>query len=137
MNRPETPGRLMPIPDVQSGLDERKLAIDRVGIKGLRYPLHFADGDGAVHATIATCNVYVALPEEQKGTHMSRLVALLEQQAMPDAPAFRSRACDRSSSSSSRAWPRPAVASKSRFLSSCASSRRCPALRACSTTTCG
>ena len=88
MNRPETPGRLMPIPDVQSGRDERKLAIDRVGIKGLRYPLPFADGDGAVHATIATCNVYVALPEEQKGTHMSRLVALLEEQAMPDAPAF-------------------------------------------------
>src|SRR6185437_10692268 len=85
MNRPETPGRLMPIPDVQSGLDERKLAIDRVGIKGLRYPLQFADGDGDVHATIATCNVYVALPEEQKGTHMSRLVALLEQRAAPGA----------------------------------------------------
>lgn len=88
MNRPESPGLLMPMPDVQGGRDERKLAIDRVGIKGLRYPLQFADSDGAVHTTIATCNVYVALPEEQKGTHMSRLVALLEQQAMPDAPAF-------------------------------------------------
>ena len=74
----------MTIPDVQSSRDERRLAIDRVGIKGLRYPLSFADGRD-VHATIATCAVYVALPEEQKGTHMSRLVALLEERAMPGA----------------------------------------------------
>ena len=85
MNRPETPGFLFPIPDVQAGRDERRLAIDRVGIKGLRYPLPFADGDGAVHTTIATCDVYVALPEEQKGTHMSRLVELLERHATPGA----------------------------------------------------
>ncbi|HEX6137466.1 MAG TPA: GTP cyclohydrolase FolE2 [Casimicrobiaceae bacterium] len=85
MNRPETPSRLMPIPDVQAGRDERRLAIDRVGIKGLRYPLPFVDGDDVVHTTIATCDVYVALPEEQKGTHMSRLVALLEQHATPGA----------------------------------------------------
>jgi GTP cyclohydrolase FolE2 len=84
MNRPETPNHLLSIPDVQSSRDERHLAIDRVGIKGLRYPLSFADG-ADVHATIATCAVYVALPEEQKGTHMSRLVALLEERARPGA----------------------------------------------------
>ena len=84
MNRPETPSHLITIPDVQSSRDERRLAIDRVGIKGLRYPLSFADGDD-VHATIATCGVYVELPEERKGTHMSRLVALLEERAMPGA----------------------------------------------------
>ena len=85
MNRPETPAHLIPIPDVQSTRDERKLAIDRVGIKGLRYPLSFADGEGEVHATTATCAVYVELPEEQKGTHMSRLVALFEERALPGA----------------------------------------------------
>ena len=85
MNRPESPSRLFPIPDVQSGRDERRLAIERVGIKGLRYPLPFADGDGATQSMIATCNVYVALPENQKGTHMSRLVELLERRAMPGA----------------------------------------------------
>ena len=84
MNRPETPNHLLSIPDVQSSRDERRIAIDRVGIKGLRYPLSFADGD-QVHRTIATCAVYVELPEEQKGTHMSRLVALLEERAAPDA----------------------------------------------------
>ena len=40
MNRPEAPG----IPDVQSCSDARELAIDRVGIRGLRYPMQFADG---------------------------------------------------------------------------------------------
>src|SRR6476620_2155173 len=85
MNRPESPSRLIPIPDVQAERDERRIAIERVGIKGLRYPLPFADGGAAVQSTIATCNVYVSLPEAQKGTHMSRLVELLEARALPGA----------------------------------------------------
>ena len=85
MNKPETIGHLMPIPDVQSGHDDRRIAIDQVGIKGLRYPLPFADRSGDAHTTIATCNVYVALPEDRKGTHMSRLVELLEERAAPGA----------------------------------------------------
>ncbi len=81
MNRPEQPGRLMPIADVQSGTDERNVAIDRVGIKGIKFPLSFADHDGVAQHTIALCNVYVALAADRKGTHMSRLVALLEERA--------------------------------------------------------
>ncbi|NDP42616.1 MAG: GTP cyclohydrolase I FolE2 [Aromatoleum sp.] len=86
MNRPEDPDKLFPIPDVQAGPDHRRLAIDQVGIKGLRYPLLFADVDGVAQPTIADCNVYVALPEDRKGTHMSRLVALLESRAEPGQP---------------------------------------------------
>ena len=85
MNRPEQPGRLMPIPDTQGYADDRNIAIDQVGIKGLRYPLPFVDRDGEARTTIATCNVYVALPADRKGTHMSRLVALLEERAAPGA----------------------------------------------------
>jgi len=85
MNKPEPIAHLMPIPDVQGGRDDRRIAIDQVGIKGLRYPLPFVDRSGAVHSTIAACNVYVALPEDRKGTHMSRLVALLEERAAPGA----------------------------------------------------
>jgi GTP cyclohydrolase FolE2 len=77
---------IVPIPDVQSESDDRRIAIDQVGIKGLRYPLTFADGGGEGQPTIATCNVYVSLPEERKGTHMSRLVALLESRTEPGAP---------------------------------------------------
>ncbi len=86
MNRPEDPQHLFPIADIQSGRDERQLAIDQVGIKGLKYPLLFADGNGAPQPTIAECNVYVALPEDRKGTHMSRLVALLESRSAPGEP---------------------------------------------------
>ncbi len=86
VNRPDTPQMLFPIADVQSGTDARELAIDQVGIKGLRYPLEFADSDGVAQPTIADCNVYVALPAERKGTHMSRLVALLEARSEPGQP---------------------------------------------------
>ena len=85
MNRPDDPSRLIPIPDTQGRADDRDIAIDQVGIKGLRYPLPFVDRDGEAHTTIATCNVYVALPADRKGTHMSRLVALLEDRAAPGA----------------------------------------------------
>ena len=85
MNRPEQPGRLMPIPDLQSGKDERHLAIDQVGIKDIRFPVTFADGGGIAQATVAQCNVYVALPEDRKGTHVSRMVMLLEERFAPNA----------------------------------------------------
>jgi len=85
MNRPDDPSRFIPIPDTQGRSDERDIAIDQVGIKGLRYPLPFVDRDGEVQRTIATCNVYVALPADRKGTHMSRLVALLEDRAAAGA----------------------------------------------------
>jgi GTP cyclohydrolase I len=85
MNRPDDASRLIPIPDTQGAADERDIAIDRVGIKGLRYPLPFVDRDGVAQTSIATCNVYVALPADRKGTHMSRLVALLEARAAPGA----------------------------------------------------
>ncbi len=78
MNRPENPQTAFPIPDVQSRPDARRTAIDQVGIRGLRYPLLFADSDGVARPTIASYNVYVALAADRKGTHMSRLVALLE-----------------------------------------------------------
>src|SRR4051794_14683361 len=86
MNRPDIPQTLFPIADVQSGRDEREIAIDQVGIKGLRYPLLFADASGDAQPTVAACNVYVSLPADRKGTHMSRLVALLESRSEPGAP---------------------------------------------------
>jgi GTP cyclohydrolase IB len=79
MNRTEN----LAIPDVQSHADARDLAIDRVGIRGLRYPIRFADGAQPPQSTVATCGVYVALPADRKGTHMSRLVAIIDE--MPGA----------------------------------------------------
>src|SRR5205085_1051699 len=86
----DNPQTLFPIADVQSGVDERQIAIDQVGIKGLRYPLLFADADGHAQPIIADCNVYVSLPQDRKGTHMSRLVALLESRTESGVPLFLS-----------------------------------------------
>ena len=58
---PEFPQAMFPIPDL-SRADERNLAIDRVGVRGLRYPLAFVDADGVAQPTIAVSNVYVSLP---------------------------------------------------------------------------
>src|SRR5450432_3369655 len=74
---------MMPIPDLQSERDERHLAINQVGIKGLKFPLSFTDGDGVAQSTIAMCSVYVALAEDRKGTHMSRMVMLLDERLAP------------------------------------------------------
>jgi GTP cyclohydrolase I len=79
------------IPDTQSARDERHLAIQRVGVKDLRYPLQLKVA-GAVQSTAALWSLDVALPAEKKGTHMSRFVAWLETLAAPlDAAALRER----------------------------------------------
>ncbi len=65
------------IPDTQSSRDERHLAIQRVGVKELRYPLQLQVA-GAVQSTAAVWALDVALPAERKGTHMSRFVAWLD-----------------------------------------------------------
>ncbi len=65
------------IPDTQSERDLRHLAIQRVGVRALRYPVQVRVGD-RVSTSAATWSLDVALPADQKGTHMSRFVAWLE-----------------------------------------------------------
>ena len=77
------------IPDTQSERDERHLAIQRVGVKNLRYPLQLRIGN-AVSPTVALWSLDVALPAEQKGTHMSRFIGWLDVLDTPlDAPTLR------------------------------------------------
>jgi GTP cyclohydrolase I len=65
------------IPDVQSSEDLRHLPINKVGIKDIRHPFKVLDKSGGVRHTIATFNMYVGLPHNFKGTHMSRFVEIL------------------------------------------------------------
>jgi GTP cyclohydrolase I len=65
------------IPDVQGFADSRRLAINKVGIKSIRHPVRVLDKTGGVQHTIATFNMYVGLPHNFKGTHMSRFVEIL------------------------------------------------------------
>ncbi|MEW5839346.1 MAG: GTP cyclohydrolase FolE2 [Pseudomonadota bacterium] len=65
------------IPDIQSQIDTRRIAIDAVGIKGLRHPVVIHDHGEAPQASVAAVSFTVNLPHDRKGTHMSRFVALL------------------------------------------------------------
>jgi GTP cyclohydrolase I len=65
------------IPDVQATPDARKLAIDKVGVKAIRHPIQIMQRTGGVQHTIANFNMYVGLPHQFKGTHMSRFVEIL------------------------------------------------------------
>lgn len=77
------------IPDVQSSLDTRQIPIQRVGIRGVRYPLSIHTPQGT-QASVGIFDLDVHLPATQKGTHMSRFVALLEdRQAALDLNGFR------------------------------------------------
>ena len=65
------------IPDVQNSADTRQLAINKVGIKAIRHPIKVKDKSTGVQHTIAVFNMYVGLPHNFKGTHMSRFVEIL------------------------------------------------------------
>lgn len=67
----------MKIPDLQSQKDTRNTVIDKVGIKGLRYPIVVEDRANETQATIADLDIYVELPHHMRGTHMSRFVEIL------------------------------------------------------------
>ena len=70
------------MPDVQSSVDHRNIAIDRVGIRGVRHPIQVKTAQG-VQPSVATIDLDVALPGDKKGTHMSRFVALLQEHQAP------------------------------------------------------
>lgn len=65
------------IADVQSSVDTRQIAIDKVGIKDIRHPVRVRDRSEGEQHTIANFNMYVNLPHNFKGTHMSRFVEIL------------------------------------------------------------
>ena len=65
------------MPDVQSSEDTRHIAIQRVGVRGVRHPMIIAAG-GESLPTVADWELTVSLPAHEKGTHMSRFVALLD-----------------------------------------------------------
>lgn len=63
--------------DKQSEPDYRELRIDKVGVRGLRLPIQVKDKARAVQDTVAIIGMFVDLPKEFKGTHMSRFLEVL------------------------------------------------------------
>ncbi|MDP3177804.1 MAG: GTP cyclohydrolase FolE2, partial [Spirochaetaceae bacterium] len=64
--------------DVQMMRDERRIPIQKVGVKGLRYPVTLRDKSEGRQATTATVNLFADLPHDFKGTHMSRFIEVFE-----------------------------------------------------------
>ncbi len=73
------PTALSPLTDTQAQRDDRQIPIDRVGVKGLRYPMQIRDKAHSLQHTVATAALTVDLPHEFKGTHMSRFVEVLNE----------------------------------------------------------
>src|SRR6185437_4637998 len=63
--------------DKQNERDTRELRIDKVGVRGLRFPIQIRDKAHSTQNTIATIGMFVDLPKEFKGTHMSRFIEVL------------------------------------------------------------
>jgi len=63
--------------DIQNQPDYRKIPINKVGIKGLKYPIKVLDKKIGLQSTVAQISMYVDLPHHCKGTHMSRFVEIL------------------------------------------------------------
>jgi len=63
--------------DKQSETDHRELPINKVGVRGVRFPVQIRDKAHSIQNTIATIGMFVDLPKEFKGTHMSRFIEVL------------------------------------------------------------
>jgi GTP cyclohydrolase IB len=73
------PKKTTAIEDVQGRADTRQLAIDKVGVKDINHPVRVKDRSGGEQHTVANFNMYVFLPHNFKGTHMSRFVEILHE----------------------------------------------------------
>jgi len=80
---------LAEVEDVQARADTRHLPINRVGIKDISHPVRVKDRSAGEQHTIATFNMYVSLPHNFKGTHMSRFVEILHSEREISVESFR------------------------------------------------
>jgi len=68
------------LPDIQSSVDDRTIAISRVGVTSIRWPIRFVSSSHrgiTEQSTVASFDMFVSLPADRKGTHMSRFLQLL------------------------------------------------------------
>ncbi len=67
------------LPDTQNNADTRQIVIDKVGIKDISHPIIYIDRDGNKNPTVGNFTMTVTLPQDVKGTHMSRFIEILNQ----------------------------------------------------------
>lgn len=79
MKESQNSGTPVALVDIQSTLDERNIAIDKVGVRGVKYPIVVLDRKNEVQHTIGNFTLTVDLPHQFKGTHMSRFLEVLNE----------------------------------------------------------
>jgi GTP cyclohydrolase I len=84
------PKNVVAVEDVQGRPDTRQIPINQVGIKDIRHPVKVKDRSTGEQHTVATFNMYVNLPHNFKGTHMSRFVEILHHEREISVDSFRS-----------------------------------------------
>src|SRR5881394_4374931 len=82
--------QVVSVEDVQSRADTRQIPINQVGIKDINHPVKVKDRSAGEQHTVATFNMYVNLPHNFKGTHMSRFVEILHREREISAASFGS-----------------------------------------------
>src|SRR5512146_362912 len=65
--------------DIQSQRDHRRVEINKGGVKNIEYPITVLDKRNRVQHTVGRVNMYVNLPHQFKGTHMSRFIEILNE----------------------------------------------------------
>lgn len=75
------------IADVQNQADDRRINIDKVGVKNIHYPITVQDRAQGHQRTVASINMYVDLPHQYKGTHMSRFIEVLSEHRHDVSPS--------------------------------------------------
>jgi GTP cyclohydrolase I len=65
--------------DVQSQSDTRDIPLEKVGVRGVEYPVQVLDKAHKTQCTTATVDLFVNLPHRFKGTHMSRFIEIFHQ----------------------------------------------------------
>ena len=78
------------VEDVQGHADTRQIPINKVGIKDIYHPVKVKDRSRGEQHTVANFNMYVNLPHNFKGTHMSRFVEILHHEREISVDSFRS-----------------------------------------------
>ena len=82
--------RVVSVEDVQSRADTRQIPINQVGIKDINHPVKVKDRSAGEQHTVANFNMYVNLPHNFKGTHMSRFVEILHREREISVESFGS-----------------------------------------------
>lgn len=65
--------------DIQNSQDHRNIPIDKVGVRGVKYPIVVLDRAKERQHSIGNFTLTVDLPRQFKGTHMSRFLEVLNE----------------------------------------------------------